>query len=162
MAGLGWFGLALPEEYGGQGMPLTYLAIIMEEAGRAIAPVPFHSTMAAALAIAGHGTEEQRREVLPAVSRGDMILTWALTETDPRLRPQGVRLEAREDGDDLVLSGTKMFVGQLQRCRQVHGGVPNGGGIAGEPGSDRSADGRRETASHTTRWSRWPRTGSAG
>ena len=110
MAELGWFGLALPEQYGGQGMPLTYLAIIMEEAGRAIAPVPFHCTMAAALAIAEHGTEEQRREVLPAVSRGDTILTWALTETDPRLRPQGVRLEAREDGDDLVLSGSKMFV----------------------------------------------------
>ena len=110
MAELGWFGLSLPGEYGGQGMPLTYLAIIMEEAGRAIAPVPFHSTIAAALAIGEHGTEEQRREILPAVSRGDMILTWALTETDPRLRPQGVSLEAREEGDDLVLSGTKMFV----------------------------------------------------
>ncbi len=110
MAELGWFGLALPEEYGGQGMPLTYLAIIIEEAGRAIAPVPFHSTMAAALTIAEHGTDEQKRELLPAVSRGDLILTWALTETDPRLRPEGVRLEAREDGDDLVLSGIKMFV----------------------------------------------------
>ena len=122
MAELGWFGLAMPEEYGGQGMPLTYLAIIIEEAGRAIAPVPFHSTMAAALAVAGHGTAEQRREVLPAVSRGDMILTWALTETDPRLRPQGVRLEAREDGDDLVLSGTKMFVdsfGVADKCLVV-------------------------------------------
>ena len=122
MADLGWFGLALPEEYGGQGMPLTYLAIIMEEAGRSIAPVPFHSTMAAALTVAEHGTEEQRREVLPAVSRGEMILTWALTETDPRSRPQGVRLEAREEGDDLVLSGTKMFVDSFSvadRCLVV-------------------------------------------
>ena len=110
MAELGWFGLALPEQYGGQGMPLTYLAIIMEEAGRAIAPVPFHCTMAAALTIAEHGTDEQKREALPVVSRGDMIFTWALTETDPRSRPQGVRLEAREEGDYLVLSGTKMFV----------------------------------------------------
>ena len=110
MAELGWFGLALPEEHGGQGMPLTYLAIIVEEAGRAIAPVPLHSTMAAALTIAEHGTEEQRREILPAVSRGELVLTWALTEADPRLTPEGVRLEAREDGDDLVLSGTKMFV----------------------------------------------------
>ncbi len=110
MAELGWFGLALPEEHGGQGMPLTYLAIILEEAGRAIAPVPFHSTMAAALTIAQHGAEDQRREILPAVSRGDMILTWALTEADPRLSPDGVRLEARQEGDDLVLSGTKMFV----------------------------------------------------
>ncbi len=110
MAELGWFGLALPEAHGGQDMPLTYLAIIMEEAGRAIAPVPFHCTMATALTIAEHGTEEQRREILPAVSRGDMILTWALTEADPRLTPEGVRLEARQEGDYLVLSGTKMFV----------------------------------------------------
>ena len=110
MAELGWFGLALPEETGGQGMPLTYLAIIMEEAGRSIAPVPFHSTMAAALTIAEHGTEEQRREILPAVSRGELVLTWALTEADPRLTSDGVRLDAREDGDELVLSGTKMFV----------------------------------------------------
>ena len=110
MAELGWFGLALPEEHGGQGMPLTYLAIIVEEAGRAIAPVPLHSTMAAALTIAEHGTAEQRRGILPAVSRGELALTWALTEADPRLTPEGVRLEAREEGDDLVLSGTKMFV----------------------------------------------------
>ena len=110
MAELGWFGLALPEAHGGQGMPLTYLAIIMEEAGRAIAPVPFHSTMAAALTIAEHGTEEQRRGILPAVSKGELVLTWAVTEADPRLTPDGVRLEAREEGDDLVLSGTKMFV----------------------------------------------------
>ena len=110
MADLGWFGLALPEKYGGQGMPLTYLANIMEEAGRAIAPVPFHSTMTAALAIAEHGTEQQRQELLPAVSRGDLILTWALTEADPRFVPQGIKAEATEDGDHLVLTGSKMFV----------------------------------------------------
>ena len=122
MADLGWFGLALPEKYGGQGMPLTYLAIIMEEAGRAISPVPFHSTMAAALVIAEHGTEQQRQELLPAVSRGDMILTWALTETDPRFVPQGIKADAAEDGDYLVLSGSKMFVDNFsiaQKCLVV-------------------------------------------
>ena len=48
MAQLGWLGMSLPESHGGQGLPLTYLGIIMEEVGRAIAPVPFHSTMVAA------------------------------------------------------------------------------------------------------------------
>jgi alkylation response protein AidB-like acyl-CoA dehydrogenase len=122
MADLGWFGLSLPEKYGGQGMPLTYLAIIMEEAGRAIAPVPFHSTMTAALAIAWHGTEQQRQELLPAVSRGDLILTWALTEADPRFVPQGIRAVATEDGEHFILTGSKMFVDNFniaQKCLVV-------------------------------------------
>ncbi len=46
MADLGWQGMSLPERFGGQGLPLVYLGIIMEELGRAMAPVPFHSTMA--------------------------------------------------------------------------------------------------------------------
>ena len=110
MAELGWLGLALPEQYGGQGMPLTYLAIIMEEAGRAIAPVPFHSTMTAALTIAEHGTEQQRQELLPAVGSGDLVLTWAFTEVDPRFTPEGIKAEATADGDYFVLTGSKMFV----------------------------------------------------
>ena len=122
MAALGWFGLALPEKYGGQGMPLTYLGIIMEEAGRAIAPVPFLSTMTAALAIAEHGTAQQRQEILPAVSGGDLILTWAFTEADPRFVPEGIKAEATVDGDHLILTGSKMFVDHFniaQKCLVV-------------------------------------------
>ena len=122
MADLGWFGLSLPEKYGGQGMPLTYLAIHMEEAGRAIAPVPFHCTMSVALAIAKHGTEQQRQELLPAVSRGELILTWAFTEADPRFVPEGIKAEATVDGDSLILSGSKMFVDAFniaQKCLVV-------------------------------------------
>ena len=110
IADLGWLGLALPEEYGGQGLPLTYLGIVLEELGRAIAPVPFHCTMTVALTLARDGTEEQRRELLPRVARGDLILTWAFTEKDPRLLPEAVHAEAVEDGDGFVISGTKLFV----------------------------------------------------
>ena len=110
LAGLGWLGLALPEEYGGQGLPMTYLGIVMEELGRAIAPVPFHSTLVPALTIAGEGTEEQRGAVLPAVAQGQMVLTWALTEEDPRLIPETIHTEAVADGDDFLISGTKLFV----------------------------------------------------
>ena len=114
MAELGWPALALPERYGGQGMPLTYLGLILEEAGRAIAPVPLHSTMMAALTIAGHGNEAQREEILPRVCNGDLILTWAFTESDPRFIPEAVKIHTIEDGDHLVLTGTKMFVDNLE------------------------------------------------
>ena len=110
MAELGWFGLALPERYGGQGMPLTYLGIIMEEAGRAIAPVPFHSTMVPALTVAEYGTDGQRQDILPSVSRGDLVMTWAFNETDTRYVPEAVKIEAMPDGDHFILNGTKMFV----------------------------------------------------
>jgi len=123
LAGLGWLGLAISEEYGGQGLPLTYLGLVLEEAGRVLAPVPLHSTMVAALAIADAGSEAQRRDILPAVASGGMMLTWAVTERDPRLVPEALVWEAATDeggsGDGWVLSGEKMFVDNFnvaQKC----------------------------------------------
>ena len=119
MADLGWLGLALPEEYGGQGLPITYLGLILEEAGRALAPVPLHSTAVAALTIAGEGTGQQKLDILPGVSDGSMVLTWAVHERDPRLIPEAMQLQATADGDGWVLNGTKMFVDNFivaQRC----------------------------------------------
>ena len=110
MADLGWFGMSLPEAYGGQGLPLTYLGIVLEEVGRAIAPVPFHSTMVAALAINANGSEQQRRELLPGVATGGTILTWAFNERDPRFLPHTIQARAIADGGDFILSGTKLFV----------------------------------------------------
>ena len=78
MADLGWLGLALPEQYGGQGLPLTYLGLILQEAGRVLAPVPLHSTMVAALTIAEAGSDQQKQDILPAVSDGGMVLTLSL------------------------------------------------------------------------------------
>ena len=134
MAELGWFGLTLPEKYGGQGMPLTYLGVILEEAGRAIAPVPFHSTMATALTIAEHGSPAQRQEILPAVGRGDMILTWSFTEADPRFIPDAIKAQATIDGDEFLLTGSKMFVDNfnvaekcLVACRTTEASSENEG-----------------------------------
>ena len=119
MADLGWLGLALPERYGGQDLPLTYLGLIMQEAGRVLAPVPLHSTMVAALTIAEAGSDQQKQDILPAVSDGGMVLTWGIAERDPRLIPEAMTLQAVADGDGWVLNGTKMFVDNFvvaQRC----------------------------------------------
>jgi alkylation response protein AidB-like acyl-CoA dehydrogenase len=119
MADLGWLGLALPEEFGGQGLPLTYLGLVLEEIGRVMAPVPLHSTMVAALTIGSDGTDQQKQDILPAVSDGGMVLTWAVHERDPRLIPDAMQLQATADGDGWVLNGTKMFVDNFivaQRC----------------------------------------------
>lgn len=107
---LGWFGMSLPEIYGGQGLPLSYLGLISEELGRVIAPVPFHSTMVAALTIAADGTDQQKQSILPHISSGDMILTWAFQELNPKLNPESIRTTATETDGGYVINGTKMFV----------------------------------------------------
>ena len=110
MAALGWFGISLPEAYGGGGLPVTYLGLILEECGRAVAPVPLHSTATAALAVASHGTPAQQADILPRVARGDLIMTWAAQESDPRLRPDAIQCRGEVDGDALVITGVKHFV----------------------------------------------------
>jgi alkylation response protein AidB-like acyl-CoA dehydrogenase len=118
MADLGWLGLAMPEEFGGQGLPLTYLGLVVEEIGRVLAPVPFHSTMTAALTIAESGTADQKRELLPAVCSGDMVMTWAVIERDPRLIPAAIVEQAQSDGDGWILNGVKMFVDNFNVARR--------------------------------------------
>ena len=109
-AEMGWQGLALPEEYGGSALPMTYLGLVMQEVGRALAPLPLLSTVTAALTLAEYGGKALCQEVLPSVVTGDTILTWAFTEQDPRYRPETVRMTAVADGNDFVLNGTKLFV----------------------------------------------------
>ena len=78
-ADLGWQGLALPEEYGGSEMPLTYLGLVLQEVGRALAPLPLLSTVTTASILAKHASKEQCQLVLPPVAAGEAVLSWAFT-----------------------------------------------------------------------------------
>ena len=118
LAQLGWFGMALPEEYGGQGLPITYLGLVLEEVGRTIAPVPFHSTMVAALTVARDGSAAQKQALLPRVNNGDLVMTWAFNERDPRFIPETISLQAVAQGDDFILTGRKMFVDNFNAAEQ--------------------------------------------
>lgn len=109
-AEMGFIGLALPAQYGGEGASLLTLGLLLEAVGRAVAPLPLHSTLVAALTIADAGNRQQCQRILPLVSRGDLIMTWALTEEDPRLNPEDVTTSAKAEGDQYVISGSKLFV----------------------------------------------------
>ncbi len=81
LAGAGLLGVCVPEEEGGSGLGLVELCLLLEEVGRAVAPVPVFPTLAlGALPIAALGTPEQRRRYLPGVAAGDVVLTGALHE----------------------------------------------------------------------------------
>jgi alkylation response protein AidB-like acyl-CoA dehydrogenase len=134
IAGLGWLSFALPPAYGGEGAPMQQVGLLAEEMGRAVAPLPFLSTIVPALTIAAAGSETLRRDVLPRVARGDILLTWALMERDPRGTPETIHTEARLDGDHYVISGTKLFVDNfnvadkcLVICRTAPASSPQAG-----------------------------------
>jgi alkylation response protein AidB-like acyl-CoA dehydrogenase len=75
LAELGWAGIHLDEEHGGQGLGTLELAIIMEELGYALAPSPFLASAAASLVLAHAGSEEQRERWLPRLASGEAVGT---------------------------------------------------------------------------------------
>ena len=111
MGELGLLGLTLPEEYGGAGQSLIEGAILYEELGRAPAPSPhFASCVISGGALVYAGDAAQKQTWLPAIIPGDAILTPAWLEPGNGYSPAGVQLQARADGGDYRLSGTKRHV----------------------------------------------------
>ena len=108
---LGWTGLVFPEEHGGAEGDLVDLAVLMEEMGRSLVPGPFFSTVVlGGLTVLDAGSEAQKRELLTGVCEGRVFMTLALTEPSATHHPAGVQVQARRDGEEYVISGTKLFV----------------------------------------------------
>jgi alkylation response protein AidB-like acyl-CoA dehydrogenase len=91
---LGWPGIFIDEEYGGQGLGVVELIILMEELGYALAPVPFLSNAAAGLLIQSAGSDEQKRRWLPGIASGEARGAAGLVRGDEaKLVPDGDNAE---------------------------------------------------------------------
>lgn len=104
---MGWLGAAIPEAYGGLGLGRLELCVLAEEIGRAVAPIPFSSTVyffAEALMLAG--SVAQKSTLLPKVAAGETIGCFAISEGAGAPAPSNI--QARFDG--AALSGTKVPV----------------------------------------------------
>ena len=110
MAGLGWTGLALPEEWGGQGLGIVDLAVLFEEIGYALAPLPLLSTTVAGLALATCGSDEQKNRWLRPLAEGELRGTVALFDAGSPATVGSFEMEGRADGDTVVLDGEKVLV----------------------------------------------------
>jgi len=107
IAELGWAGTAIPEQYGGLGLGYLELCVIAEELGRALAPVPFSSTIyqfAEALLVSG--AEEQKQRLLPKVAACEIIGTLARAEGPGAVLPKNIRTTFRNG----KLNGKKIAV----------------------------------------------------
>ncbi|WP_316197966.1 acyl-CoA dehydrogenase family protein [Bradyrhizobium sp. SZCCHNS2002] len=104
LAEMGFLGVAIPEEFGGAGAGHLELCVIAEEMGRALAPVPFSSTVYLAVeALMLAGSEAQKRKWLPKIASGEAIGTLALFEGAGNPSSKAIKLEA----SDGVLNGSK-------------------------------------------------------
>src|SRR5438445_1255128 len=107
---LGWTALGVPEEYGGVGTFLD-LIVVLEEAGRALLPGPFFSTMGLAVPVLIEaGTEAQKKDALGAIASGSAKATLAFTEPSGRWDADSIALGAQKKGGGWQLDGVKLFV----------------------------------------------------
>src|SRR5436305_4711233 len=92
---LGWLGIAVAEEHGGQGLGQMELSILCEELGRSLAPVPFLPSVLAATVIEHGGSPEQRERWLPGLASGETV---------------GALAEAVDGAAELVIGGAEADV----------------------------------------------------
>jgi len=112
-------GACLPEEFGGSDLGVIELCLLLEEIGRAVAPVPYWATIAVgALAIAEFGGAEQKAALLPGVVSGEILLSAAFEEagSDDPARPA---TRAARDGSGWRLTGAKICVPAAQIAQRV-------------------------------------------
>jgi alkylation response protein AidB-like acyl-CoA dehydrogenase len=133
MAELGWTGMAIPEEYGGTGNSMTDVAVLCEELGTGPVPGPlFSSAILCARIVLDSGSDAQRKAWLPQIASGERVFALALTESQFGWAPERIRLTAKRDGNDYVITGSKVFVHDALFASDllVMARSPSGGGLS--------------------------------
>ena len=110
---IGAFGPYIPVEYGGAGMDQISYGLIMQELERSDSGVRSTASVQSSLVmypIWKYGSEEQKQKYLPKLATGEMMGCFGLTEPDHGSNPSGMTTNFKEDGDDVILNGAKMWI----------------------------------------------------
>ncbi|MWG36163.1 acyl-CoA dehydrogenase family protein [Halomarina oriensis] len=115
----GWLGVAIPEEYGGEGMGMEEMTIIIEELSRGGGQggIVFVLTpVFGGIGITRHGTEEQKEHYLPKIANGDMRFCMGLTEAHAGTNTLNIETRAEKEGEEFVVSGQKMWISGVENA----------------------------------------------
>ena len=113
MGAMGLFGLPIAEEYGGMGGDYVALCVALEELARVDSSVAITleaGVSLGAMPIYRFGTDEQKRQWLPALAAGEKLGGFGLTEAGGGSDAGATRTTARLDGDEWVINGSKAFI----------------------------------------------------
>ena len=143
-------GIGIPEEHGGSGGGIVEVCVLLEEVGKAVAPVPVWSALVlGALPLARFGTEEQQRELLPGVVAGEVILTAALAEPEED-DAAPVLFRAERDGNSWLLTGSHAMVPAVHLASRILVPATTRGDEVGLFLVDPAAEGASATRQETT------------
>jgi isovaleryl-CoA dehydrogenase len=119
MAELGWLGVTIPEDYGGSGGGMLDACLFMEESSRGLAPIGgYATTLIVAGATQRFGTEEQKRDVLCGIARGD-VEAIAMTEPEAGSDVGSLKTSAERVNGGFVLRGQKVFCSNARIARHI-------------------------------------------
>jgi glutaryl-CoA dehydrogenase len=113
LAEIGAFGPYIPQEYGGGGLDQISYGLIMQEIERGDSGIRSTASVQSSLVmypIYTYGSEEQRKKYLPKLATGEWMGCFGLTEPDHGSNPSGMLSNIREDGNDVILNGSKMWI----------------------------------------------------
>ena len=123
LAGAGWLGIAMPEQYGGAGLGITEAAIMMQaiaESGAAMTGASaVHMNIFGLQPVVVFGTDEQKRRMLPPLIAGKDKACFAVTEPDAGLDTTAIKVRAERRGDHYLLSGQKIWISTAQVANKV-------------------------------------------
>ena len=109
----GWLGIVIPEEYGGSGLGVTEAAILLHEICAAGAGTtgasPIHFYMFPPMPVVKHGNAALKERYLPAIARGDCVMSFGVTEPNAGTDTSRIETRAERQGDRFVVNGRKVW-----------------------------------------------------
>lgn len=111
----GWFGLNWPKEYGGLGLTAMHQHLLMSEFEYVGVPGPDLTVTSVAPMIMRHGTEQNKKEFLPGIARGEIVFALGYSEPNAGTDLASLRTRAVRDGDEWVINGSKIWNSGAQR-----------------------------------------------
>lgn len=121
LADKGWLTIAWPKEYGGMAGSYVRQAVLNEELGYHHAPTLAHlvGVQLVGPVLMFHGTEDQKRKYLPPIARMDHVYAQGFTEPDAGSDVASLKTRAVEDGDNYIVNGHKIFIGNAHLADTV-------------------------------------------
>ncbi len=123
VAGGGWLGMTIPEEYGGHGLGITEATILAEEVARSggamNAASAIHMSIFGMQPVVVYGSEEMKKETLPRIVNGDLHVCFGVTEPGAGLDTSRITTFAKKDGGDYVVNGRKVWISKALESEKI-------------------------------------------
>ncbi len=123
MAGAGWLGVAIPEQYGGSGKGIQEAAVVLEEVAASGAAMngatPLHLSIFGMHPVVKHGSEAMKQKYLPSVADGSLQVAFGVTEPNAGSDTTSIETIARQNGDHYLVKGRKVWTTKALESERV-------------------------------------------